>query len=38
MAGGRNKQLIENEFDREKAPTIGYYAMIEYKNGFKKAI
>lgn len=31
-------QLIENEIDRENAPTIGYYAMFEYINGFKKAI
>ena len=31
-------QLIENEIDRENAPTIGYYAMFEYVNGFKKAI
>ena len=31
-------QLIEDENEREKAPTIGYYAMFEYTNGFKKAI
>lgn len=31
-------QLIENEIDRENAPTVGYYAMFEYVNGFKKAI
>ena len=31
-------QLIENEADRDAAPTIGYYAMFEYLNGFKKAI
>jgi len=31
-------QLIENEIDRENAVTIGYYAMFEYVNGFKKAI
>ena len=31
-------KLIENEEDREKAPTIGYYAMFEYVNGFKKAM
>ena len=31
-------KLIENEIDRENAPTIGYYAMFEYINGFKKAI
>lgn len=30
--------LIENEAERENAPTIGYYAMFEYTNGFKKAI
>lgn len=31
-------QLIESEIDRENAQTIGYYAMFEYTNGFKKAI
>lgn len=30
--------LIEDEEEREKAPTIGYYAMFEYVNGFKKAM
>jgi recombination protein RecT len=30
--------LIEDEEQREAAPTIGYYAMFEYTNGFKKAI
>lgn len=30
--------LIENEEEREKAPTTGYYAFFEYINGFKKAI
>lgn len=30
--------LIEDENQREKAQTIGYYAMFEYTNGFKKAI
>lgn len=30
--------LIEDEEKRESAPTIGYYAMFEYINGFKKAI
>ena len=30
--------LIENEVEREKAPTIGYYAMFEYTNGFRKAM
>ena len=31
-------QLIEDETARENAPTIGYYAMFEYTNGFKKAM
>lgn len=31
-------QLIENEIKRENAATIGYYAMFEYTNGFKKAM
>lgn len=31
-------QLIEDEEAREQAATIGYYAMFEYTNGFKKAI
>lgn len=30
--------LIEDEEAREAAPTIGYYAMFEYLNGFRKAI
>lgn len=30
--------LIEDEEEREKAETIGYYAMFEYTNGFRKAI
>lgn len=30
--------LIENEEQREKARTIGYYASFEYLNGFRKAI
>lgn len=30
--------LIENDAEREKAETIGYYAMFEYINGFRKAI
>ena len=30
--------LIEDEEQREKAPTIGYYAMFEYVNGFRKAL
>ena len=31
-------RLIEDEEAREEAPTIGYYAMFEYTNGFKKAM
>lgn len=31
-------KLIEDEEAREQAETIGYYAMFEYTNGFKKAI
>lgn len=30
--------LIEDEEQRENARTIGYYAMFEYLNGFRKAI
>lgn len=30
--------LIEDEEAREQAPTIGYYAMFEYTNGFRKAM
>jgi recombination protein RecT len=30
--------LIEDEQQREAAPTIGYYAMFEYTNGFKKTM
>lgn len=30
--------LIEDEEERENASTIGYYAMFEYTNGFKKAM
>lgn len=30
--------LINDEEEREKAETIGYYAMFEYINGFRKAI
>ena len=30
--------LIEDEDEREAAATIGYYAMFEYTNGFKKAM
>ena len=31
-------KLIDDEEERENAPTIGYYAMFEYTNGFKKAM
>lgn len=31
-------RLIEDEEERENATTIGYYAMFEYNNGFKKAM
>lgn len=31
-------ELIQDEDEREKAPTIGYYAMFEYLNGFRKAM
>ena len=30
--------LIEDELKREKAKTVGYYAMFEYHNGFRKAL
>lgn len=30
--------LIEDEVQREQAPTIGYYAMFEYLNGFRKTM
>ena len=30
--------LIQDEEERENAKTIGYYAMFEYTNGFRKAI
>ena len=30
--------LIPDEAEREKARTIGYYAMFEYLNGFRKAM
>lgn len=30
--------LITDEEQREKAATIGYYAMFEYTNGFRKAL
>lgn len=31
-------KLIEDEEERENAETIGYYAMFEYINGFRKAM
>lgn len=31
-------QLIEDDDIREDTPTIGYYAMFEYQNGFRKAM
>lgn len=31
-------RLIEDEEEREQARTIGYYAMFEYQNGFKKSL
>lgn len=31
-------KLIEDEAEREKAQTIGYYAMFEYVNGFRKTL
>lgn len=31
-------RLIEDEVQREQAPTIGYYAMFEYLNGFRKTM
>ena len=31
-------QLIEDDDIRDAAPTIGYYAMFEYQNGFRKAM
>ena len=30
--------LIDDEVERENTPTVGYYAMFEYTNGFRKAI
>lgn len=30
--------LMPNEEERENAETVGYYAMFEYTNGFRKAI
>jgi len=31
-------KLIENEVERENTKTIGYYAMFEYTNGFRKSL
>jgi recombination protein RecT len=31
-------ELVEDDTEREALPTIGYYAMFEYQNGFKKAM
>lgn len=31
-------ELIEDDAERAKAPTVGYYASFEYLNGFKKAL
>lgn len=30
--------LVEDDTQREALPTIGYYAMFQYENGFKKAM
>lgn len=30
--------LIDDEAERENAPTIGYFAMFEYLNGFRKTL
>lgn len=31
-------RLMDNETEREKAKTVGYFAMFEYKNGFRKTL
>lgn len=31
-------ELIEDENERSKRPTVGYYAMFEYINGFRKVM
>lgn len=31
-------ELIEDEYEREQRPTIGYYAMFELINGFRKTM
>ena len=33
-----NVNLIEDDEIREETPTIGYYAMFEYENGFRKTM
>ena len=33
-----NVKLIEDEAEREAVPTVGYYAMFEYMNGFRKTM
>lgn len=30
--------LIEDDMVREETPTLGYYAMFEYENGFRKSL
>lgn len=30
--------LIEDDLIREETPTVGYYAMFEYENGFRKTL
>ncbi|MCD8398279.1 MAG: recombinase RecT [Lachnospiraceae bacterium] len=30
--------LIEDDLQREETPTVGYYAMFEYQNGFRKTM
>lgn len=30
--------LVEDDTEREALPTIGYYAMFQYENGFKKSM
>ena len=31
-------ELMQDELERESAPTIGYFAMFEYLNGFRKTM
>lgn len=31
-------ELIEDDILREETPTVGYYAMFEYENGFRKTM